>query len=366
MIRVLPKACRGLGAVTLVLAAGALAACGGEENGGRTVPGPTARVAFFLPHPKADRYEAIDLPHFADRLNELCPGCVLDYYNGEQSQDKQNGQFHEALSKGPAVMVLDPVDSKKGADLIAEAKAKNVPVISYDRILWGKAFDYLISFDHFEVGRQQGTALKEAMGSSASTGTLLWINGPVTDSNAVLLSKGARDVLGSTVKIAAEFTMPGPKWDTGTEEWLAKVLPTIDVSTIAGVYCPSDVCAGSVAAALKKAGVAKMPPITGSNADVAGLQRILDGEQYMTAYKPVPSEARLAAEIVYDLIRGSRPKATSTVDNGAGKMPAFFVATHAVTKDKIKDTVLKDGFLTVNTLCAAAYTKACKAAGLTG
>ncbi|MDQ1305679.1 MAG: D-xylose transport system substrate-binding protein [Actinomycetota bacterium] len=370
MIRSLLKNRRGPSAAALVLAvvgvaAGAgLSACGTES----TAPvssGPTARVAFFLPHPKADRYEAIDLPHFSERLNELCPRCVVDYYNGEQDQEKQNAQFREALSKGAQVMVFDPVDSKKGASLIDEAKAKNVPVISYDRILWGKPFDYLVSFDHLEVGRQQGTSLKEAMGNAASGGSVIWINGPVTDSNAVLLSKGAKEVLGGSVKIVAEYTMPGPKWDTGVEAWLAKTVPTLASSTIAGVYCPSDVCAGMVGKALKAAGAKKLPPMTGSNADVAGLQRILDGEQYMTAYKPVPAEARLAAELAFNLVTGKRPKATSTLDNGAGTMPAFFVDTHVVTKDKIKETVLKDGFLTVNTLCAAAYTQACKTAGIT-
>lgn len=354
-------------AVAAVLAATTLAACGGtagEKANGLRAGGPSARVAFFLPRPTADRYEAIDLPYLGERLDELCPNCTLDYYNADQDQAKQDKQFAEALAKGPKVMVLDPVDSKKGAALIDQAKAKGVPVISYDRILWGKSFDYLVSFDHVEVGKQQGKALLDAMGPAAAGGQILWVNGPPNDANAVLMKKGAHEALDGKVGVAAEFTMPGPKYDTGVEDWLAKTVPTLDVSKIVGVYAVSDSAAGMVAKALKKAGVTKLPPITGSNADVSGLQRLLTGEQYMTAYKPIQAEARKAAEIAFEIVSGRRPKAPATLNNEAGDQPAFFVPTEAVTRETIKGTVLKDGYLTVNALCAAAYTEACRSAGI--
>ncbi|MDQ1295250.1 MAG: D-xylose transport system substrate-binding protein [Actinomycetota bacterium] len=357
---------RILVAACLATAVVPLSGCGDDSDESSSSE-RTGRVAFFLPHPKADRYEAIDLPYFHERLAELCPGCTVDYRNANNDQDAQNKQFAEALSQGAQVMVLDPVSSADSAALVAQAQQKGVPVISYDRTILKAPFDYLVSFDHVEVGRQQAQALLTAMGTSASRGKVLWINGPPTDSNAIFMKQGASEILDGKVSVAAEFTMPGPKWDKdAVQAWVDKTLPTLDVTSIVGVYAVDDASAGVVASALAARGVKKMPPITGQNADTAGLQRILSGTQYMTAYKPVQQEARLAAETAFALLTGKKPEATSTLNNGSGARPAMFVKTEAVTGDRIKDTVLKDGFLTENALCAAAFADACRKAGITG
>jgi len=357
---------RVLVAVVLGAAVVPLSGCG-DDSGSGSASGRTGRVAFFLPHPKADRYEAIDLPYFTERMAELCPDCTVDYHNAGNDQATQNEQFAKALSQGAQVVVLDPVSSGDSADLVSQAQSKGVPVISYDRTILNAPFDYLVSFDHVEVGRQQAQSLLTAMGTNASKGKILWVNGPPTDSNAVFMKQGAHEILDGKVSVAAEFTMPGPKWDKdAVQAWADRIVPTLDVGSIVGAYAADDSSAGIIAAALAARGVKKMPPITGQNADTAGLQRILSGTQYMTAYKPVPQEARLAAETAFALLSGKKPETTATLDNGSGARPAIFVKTEAVTSDRIKDTVLKDGFLTENALCAAAFAQACRQTGITG
>lgn len=353
-------------ATTVAIAAtatGALAACG--SGGSSSEAKPAWRVAFFLPHAGADRYEAMDQPYFELRIKQLCPGCVVDYRNAGNKQDVQNQQVKEALDAGARVLVVDVVDSKNATGIVELAKQRNVPVISYDRLILGAPLDYYVSFDNLKIGQISGQALLDAMGAKAATGEILWVNGPSSDNNAVLYRQGAHSVLDGKVKIASEFTMPGPGYDSKTvDAWIKQILPTLDLSKLAGVYCVDDASAGVVAAALTAAGVTSLPPITGHNADIPGLQRMLVGNQYMTAYKPVPKEAEKAAELAYDLLRGKRQQTATTIDNKAGAQPAVLLEPHAVTKGNLKETVIKDGFVTVGALCAAAYTEACQQAGI--
>ncbi len=261
--------------------------------------------------------------------------------------------------------MVDVVDSKHATQIVDMAKSRNVPVISYDRLILGAAIDYYVSFDNIKIGEIAGQSLLDAMGPKAAEGEILWVNGPPADNNAVLFKQGAHSVLDGKVKIAAEYTMPGPGYDPrAVEAWLAQVVPTLDLSKIVGAYCVDDNSAGLVAAALTAAGMTTIPPTTGHNADFPAMQRMLVGKQYMTVYKPVPDEAKKAAELAYALLRGERPKAPTTIDNKAGQQPAVLLEPQAVTKDNLKATVLKDGFVTVGALCAAAYTDACNTAGI--
>jgi D-xylose transport system substrate-binding protein len=238
-------------------------------------------------------------------------------------------------------------------------------VISYDRLILGAPVDYYVSFDNVKIGKISGQALLDGMGAKAATGQILMINGPSADNNAVMYRQGAHSVLDGKVKIAGEFTMAGPGYEVkSVDAWLKQILPTLDLSQLAGVYCVDDSSAGVVAAALTAAGLKTLPPITGHNADIPGLQRMLGGTQYMTAYKPVPKEAEKAADLAYGLLRGQREKASSTIDNQAGQQPAVQLEPQSVTKENLKTTVIKDGFVTVGALCAAAFTQACQQAGI--
>jgi D-xylose transport system substrate-binding protein len=322
-------------------------------------------VALFLPHAGADRYEAMDRPYFKLRLKHLCPQCEVDYRNAGNKQEVQDQQVREALDKGAEVLVLDPVDSKNATGIVELAKRRNVPVISYDRLILNTQIDYYLSFDNVKVGYLAGTSLLEAMGEKAATGQILWVNGPPADNNAVMYKQGAHQALDGKVGVAGEFTMVGPQYSPkAVESWLAQIIPTIDVKKIVGVYCVDDVSAGLAANALAAAGATTMPPITGHNADIAGMQRMLVGKQYMSVYKPVQREAESAAQLAYDLLRGMHPQAPTTTDNKAGPQQSFLLEPQSITRNNLKETVIKDGFVTVGALCAAEYTEACRQAGI--
>ena len=135
-----------------------------------------------------------------------------------------------------------------------------------------------------------------------------------------------------------------------------------------GVYAANDGTAGGAIAAMKAAGVNPLPPITGQDAELAAIQRILAGEQYMTVYKAIKPEAEIAAEVA------DRPRPGRGAARGAGQ-PAGRQRRRArsrprsstrwrVTTDNVNDTVVADGFWTVDEICEGSYAAACEAAGI--
>jgi len=115
---------------------------------------------------------------------------------------------------------------------------------------------------------------------------------------------------------------------------------------------------------MKRAGFPTMPPITGQDAELAAVQRILTGEQYMTIYLDIRTEAEKAAELAVAVVRGEKPAAPGTVDNGTAPIPAFLLDPIPVTADKVKDTIVKDGFYKADEICTAAVKAACTRAGI--
>jgi D-xylose transport system substrate-binding protein len=342
----------------------ALSGCGLTGGPAESVPdtGPAARVALLLPEQAASRYEATDQPYFAQRLKQLCPGCTVDYRNAVQDADKQLEQAQDALDKGAKVLVLTPVDSAAAAKIVTIAKDRNVPVISYDRLVLNAPVDYYISFDNTKVGDLQAEALLAALGSNAGSGDILWINGSPTDNNATLFKQGAHAGLDGKVQIAGEYDTID--WNPErARAWTAEMLSERPDRKIIGVYAANDGTAGGAIAAMRAAGLPNVP-VTGQDAETTALQRILAGEQHMTVYKAVRPEAEKAAELAYDLLRGERPPAPATVDNKSGQIPSFLLDPVAVTRENIAGTVIKDGFVTPSSLCAGAYADACAAAGI--
>ncbi|MGC9665175.1 sugar ABC transporter substrate-binding protein [Planosporangium sp. 12N6] len=348
----------------LGLALATLAGCGATTTltAGHHGPAAGGRVALLLPEVKASRYEAADQPYFAQRLKELCPDCTVDYRNAEQDAAKQLEQAKDALDKGAKVLVLTPVDSVAAGEIVSAARSRQVPVISYDRLVLKTAVDYYISFDNAKVGSLQAKALLDALGPRAGAGEILWINGSPTDNNATLFKQGAHAGLDGKVRVAAESDTADWSPDNA-REWTQRTLPTLRGRQIVGVYAANDGTAGAAIAAMRAAGLPDVP-VTGQDAETAALQRILAGQQYMTVYKAIRPEAEKAAELAYDLLRGVRPKVSATLDNGAGQVPSVLLDPVAVTRDTIASTVIKDGFVTPGSLCAGAYAEACRAAGI--
>jgi len=342
----------------LVLAVGVttmLAACGTSGTGttGSTTGTPAAgklKIALLLPETKTARYETQDRPLFEAKVKELAPDIEILYSNANQDAAQQQAQADAALTNGATVLVLDPVDSASAASIVAKAAAKKVPVISYDRLILNAAVDYYVSFDNEKVGTLQGQALLDKLTKDGKAGkTIVMINGSPTDNNATLFKKGAHSVLDGKVKIGAEYDTPDWSPDQAQTE-MDQAIVKLGKTAFVGVYCANDGTCGGAIAAMKGAGIdPKKIPTTGQDAELAGIQRILLGEQYMTIYKAIKAEANAAAELAVGLAKGSGVPSSMTlskVNNGQLDVPSVLLAPVAVTKDTIKTTVVADGFWT--------------------
>jgi D-xylose transport system substrate-binding protein len=135
-----------------------------------------------------------------------------------------------------------------------------------------------------------------------------------------------------------------------------------------GVYAANDGTAGGAISAMKSAGIdPSSRPTTGQDAELAAIQRILAGEQYMTVYKAIKPEAEAAAQLAVALVNGKEPPSGlvgDEVDNGMKQVPSVLLEPVAVTKDKVNDTIVKDEFWSVDEICTGKYAAACKEAGI--
>jgi D-xylose transport system substrate-binding protein len=344
-----------IAAATLIVgAAAATAAC-------TTQPPPAdgaGSIALLLPDADTARYETFDRPVFEARVAELGDYDVL-YANADQDAAKQQQQAESALAAGAEVLVLDPVDANAAVSIVRSANAQDVPVISYDRLIAGGDLAYYISFDNEKVGRLQAESFVDAVTDAGVGDGILMLNGSPTDSNAALFREGAHSVIDpSGLQVLAEFNTP--EWSPDrAQDWVAGQISQFG-DAIAGVYAANDAVAGGAISALKAAGVDPFPVVTGQDAELSALQRIITGDQHMTVYKAIKPQAELAAEVAVALLEGEEVTAPSQT-NG---VPTTLLDPVAVTVDNILETVVADGFWSIADICTPAYADACEAAGI--
>jgi len=350
-------------AVTLAMLASACGG-GGDSSGGGD---GEKLIAFLLPESKTTRYEQQDRPNFERKVKELCSDCEIFYANADQDATKQQQQAESAITKGAKVMVLDAVDVTSAGAIVQRAKQSNIPVISYGRLVANADLDYYVSIDPFKVGQQQAKALLDALKGKA-TPSVVAIHGSPTDSNAGPYKAGAHSVLDPAgVKVVKEYDTPDWSPDRAQRQ-MEQAITAVGAGGFDGVYVANDGMAGGAIAALKGAGIDPTTrPVTGQDAELAGVQRVLAGEQLMTVYQPIKQIAETSATLAVALATGQAPSAdiaTAKVNNGAEDVPSALLDTVAVTKDNVDDTVIADGFLTAAQICAGQYQRSCQAAGI--
>jgi len=371
-------------AVAVLAIALIAAGCGGDDDSGTTSGGGGGEttsaegggggdftIALLLPENETPRYETNDRPDFEAAITEKCPECEVIYFNAGGDAEKQQSQGEAALTKGADVMVLDPMDSKSAAAIAERANTQGIPVVSYDRLIENAEVDAYISFDNEKVGELQAESLSEKLKEDGNPkGPIIKINGDPADPNAALFKAGSnKGFEAAGVKVAKEYDTPGWTAENAQRE-AQQAITALGNDGFWGIYAANDDTGGGAIAALKGAGInPEERPVTGQDATVAGLQRILAGQQYMTIYKAIPPQAQISAEIAIALAEGEEvpaDKITEEVNNGKTDVPSVLLDPIAVTKDNVKDTVIKDGFVTAAELCTGPYAAACKEAGISG
>ncbi|MDV9172447.1 substrate-binding domain-containing protein [Streptomyces sp. W16] len=351
-----------------------LAACGvlnssGSSSDATPAKGNDITVGVLMPEKTNTRYAEFDFPIIKSTVSELTDKKgKSEYQNAGGVASVQDKQMQKMIDQKVDIIVLDAVDSHLILPMVKKAKAAGIPVIAYDRLAEGP-IDAYVSFDGELVGEVQGRSLVEALGSNVDTSDkVVMINGSPTDPNAGVFKQGALSELQGKVTVAASYDTKA--WDpVVAQQEMTKAIDKLGKDNIAAVYSANDAMAGGIIKALQNAGVTKMPPITGQDAELPAVQRIVTGEQYMSVYKPYPDLAEAAAKIAVAKVQGRDIEfdalTRDSVDSPTNKkIPSQLVSVVALTKDNIASTVVADGIYKISDICTSKYKSACAAADL--
>ncbi|WTD79850.1 substrate-binding domain-containing protein [Streptomyces sp. NBC_01635] len=357
------------------LAVLSLSACGAVdapgEDDGSVSPGRRndITVGLLLPDRETARFEKFDRPLVEERVGVLTgeEGKVV-YANAEGSTARQSEQLGRMVADEVDVIIVAAVDARAVAPDVEKARKADIPVIAYDRLAEGP-IDAYVSHDNELVGEVQGRAIVDALGAEAENRKVVMMNGEPADPNTALFKDGAMTELNGNVDIAESYD---------TEKWLPavakanmkKAMKAVGADDVAAVYAANDGMAGAVIEAMEEAGVSDIPPVTGQDADLEAVQRIVAGTQHMTVYKSFLLEAGGAAEMAVARVQGRDIQFDSLtgerVDSPTQKdIPSMLVPVVALTQDNIEDTVVRDGVYDVEDICTAKYRPACASIGLT-
>ena len=344
-----------------LLAAPSLAACASTDDtgGGSGKGAENAKIAFLMPDIASTRYEQYDAPLFKAKVKELCPKCEVLYQNAGADASKQQQQANSVLAQGVKAIVLDPVDSAAAATIVKSAQAQKVPVIAYDRPIPGAKADYYVSFDNEKIGSLIAQSLVDHLKETNAQGGILEVNGSPTDAAAGLIKKGIHSAVDpSGFKLLAEYDTPG--WQPSkAQEWVSGQITQFP-GQVAGVVAANDGTGGGAIAAFKAAG-AKVPPVTGNDAELAAIQRIVAGDQYNTISKPIKIVAEAAADIAYKFVQGTKPEGETTLFDTPSKL---FTPTVVTQKNVAEVMFGPDGALKAADVCTAEYKAACDKLGI--
>ncbi|KAA1015873.1 sugar ABC transporter substrate-binding protein [Paraburkholderia panacisoli] len=324
---------------------------------------PSGTVAFLMPDQASTRYEQHDFPGFKAEMGKLCPNCKVLYQNANADVSTQQQQFNSVIAQGAKVIVLDPVDSTAAASLVHMAQGQGIKVIAYDRPVPSTPANYYVSFDNEGIGKAIAQSLVQHLketGVPTSKGGVLEVNGSPTDAAAGLIKKGIHAGLeGSGYKTLAEYDTPDwapPK----AQQWVSGQITRFGPQ-IVGVVAANDGTGGGAVAAFKAAGVNPVPPVTGNDATIAGLQLIIAGDEYNTILKPSEIVAAAAAKVAVGYLSGETPKAETTLFN----TPSQLFKPAVITAKNLKAEVVDKGFASGKDLCTDRYAEGCKKLGIT-
>lgn len=354
---------------------------GGCSGGGSSGPGGSAgaegavaegTIGLLLPEAQTARYEASDRPTFVSVVDRRCPGCTVLYANAGQDAAAQLQQAESMLAQGADVLVLDAVDTVAAVGIVVQAKRLGAQVIAYDRFVDGA--DYYVSYDYEFIGFLLGSALvgavKERAEERADDGSdgsgdgrpgVLLVHGSATEPNALAIAAGTRRALeGEDIDVLAEHYTPDWSPDKATE-WTEAML-TRYPGQVDGILAANDGMAGGAIAAAKAAGLDPVPVTTGQDGELAAVQRIIAGDQYMTVYKATDQQAQTAAELAVRVLRGEDPRASVVIKG----VPTMLLAPRAVAAADVQHVIVDGRVYSTEQICVPAYEAACERAGLIG
>ncbi|MCR4694621.1 MAG: substrate-binding domain-containing protein [Pseudobutyrivibrio sp.] len=264
-------------------------------------------------------------------------GASVNVQNASGDVDKQIEQIRYLIDRDVDCLVIIPIDSGALSEVVKEAKEKDIPIVSYDRLINQGDTDLYISFDNKSVGQMMARALIDAGATK-----VVKICGPTTDSNVAAVDEGFDDLVESAnIQVLDTYHCDGWKAELGG----AYVYDNIETIREAdGIMCGNDDVAASVIRALAVSQLAGVIPVVGQDADLIACQHIVEGTQTMTVYKPVGKLAEQAAQLSVALAKGEKLDIDNTIYDGLNDVPYVAVEPIVVNRNNIDSVVIEGGY----------------------
>jgi D-xylose transport system substrate-binding protein len=315
----------------------------GSSPAGQTQnTGGKVKIGFAMDTVKEERWQR-DRDAFEKHCKELNVECVITVANN--SAERQANDVENLLTQGVSVLVIAPHDATQAASMVEKAKAQNVPVISYDRLINSDKIDLYISHQVPVIGRK----MAEYALQKKPNGNYAMVYGASTDNNAHIMKKAQLEVLQPAID-AKQINIVSDQFiaDWSREQALnfAEAALTKNGDKVDAFVVSNDGMASGVIAALDKRGLTGKILVTGQDADKQGLQFIAEGKQTMTVYKPIIPLANGAVEAAIKMAKKESLTGVTQFQNDVIKksVPAILLEVVSVDKDNLMQTVIKDGY----------------------
>ena len=299
------------------------------------------KIGFSIDDLRVERWTR-DRDYFTAAAEQM--GAKVYVQSADASEQRQIAQIENLISRGVDVLVIVPYNATVLNNAISEAKKAKIKVVSYDRLILGADVDAYISFDNAAVGEMQARALVE----QKPKGNYYLLGGAPTDNNAKILREGQLKVLQPLVD-KGDIKIVGRQWvkDWSNAEALSIVenALTANANKIDAIVASNDGTAGGAIQALASQKLAGKVLVSGQDADLAAVRRVIAGTQAMTVYKPLKQIATSAAKLSIQLVRNEKPAYTTQLDNGFKKVDTLLLKPVLLNKANV-DLVVKDGFYT--------------------
>jgi len=313
---------------------------GPEGDGTKRVKGTgPVRIGFSMDTLKEERWQR-DKALVEQRCQEVGAQCEVQVANGDDAV--QTKQCDNLLTKGVDVLIVAPHNGQIAASIVEAAHRQGVPVISYDRLIRNSDVDLYVSHQVVKIGQMQAQYALD----HAPKGNYVLIGGSQTDNNAVLLMEGQMSVLQPAVdkgQIKIVTKQYAREWLASEALRIMEDALTKNSNDIQAVVASNDGTAGGAISALPPQLVGKVL-VTGQDAALDAVQRVVEGKQTMTIYKPIQPLAFSAVDSAMKLAKGEKVDAKDKINNGKIDVPSLLFEPMVLDKNNVTQTVIKDGY----------------------
>jgi len=306
------------------------------------VSAKTIKIGMVIDDLRLERWQK-DRNIFVHKAEQLGAKVYVQSANGNEQM--QISQIENMISRGVDVLVIIPTNGEVLSNVIKDAKSEGIKILAYDRLISHADIDFYLSFDNEKVGEMQA----KAMLNMRPKGRYFLMGGAPTDHNAKLFRQGQMKVLQPSID-RGDVKIVGDQW---VNYWLAenalKIMEnalTANNNKIDAVVASNDATAGGAIQALEAQGLDGKVVISGQDADIAAIRRIVAGTQTMTVYKPISTLANKAAGVAVKLAKGEVPESNASLNNGTKDVRSWLLKPIAVNQSNIRATVIADKFYT--------------------